>query len=111
MRFLKMNNELKNHIIKLLDANIRLDGRTALQYRTPMKVELGVSSTAEGSARVTIGDTEVIAGVKLEIGKPYPDTPDQGTIIVCAELLALSNPDFEPGPPGMQSIELARVVD
>jgi len=52
-----------------------------------------------------------MVGVKLEVGEPYPDTPDEGTIIVGAELLPLSNPEFELGPPGIQAIELARVVD
>jgi exosome complex RNA-binding protein Rrp42 (RNase PH superfamily) len=31
--------------------------------------------------------------------------------MVGAELLPLSNPDFESGPPGIQAVELARVVD
>lgn len=106
-----MHRELRNHIIGLLNANTRLDGRQLTEYRKPIEVEYGVVKTAEGSARVKLGETDVIVGVKLEMGKPYPDTPDQGTIIVGAELLPLSNPEFELGPPGIQAIELARVVD
>jgi len=53
----------------------------------------------EGSALVKIGDTEVIAGVKMSIDKPYEDTPDQGNLIVNVELLPLASPTFEPGPP------------
>ena len=106
-----MFKELRSHIISLLDANTRLDGRKLTEYRKPVEVEYGVVKTAEGSARVRIGETEVMVGVKLEVGKPYPDSPEEGTIIVGAELLALSNPEFEPGPPGIQAIELARVVD
>lgn len=106
-----MHKELRSHIISLLNANARLDGRKPTDYRSPIEVEAGVTKTAEGSARVKIGETEVMVGVKLEVGKPYPDTPDQGTIIVGAELLPMSNPDFELGPPGIQAIELARVVD
>ena len=106
-----MHQELKNHIISMLNADLRLDGRKLTDYRQPISVEYGVVKTAEGSARVKIGDTEVMAGVKLEVGKPYPDTPDEGTIIVGAELLPLSNPDYELGPPGIKAVELARVVD
>ena len=106
-----MNQELRSHIISLLNAEMRLDGRKLMDYRKPIEIEYGVIKTAEGSARVKIGDTEVLVGVKLEVGKPYPDTPDEGTIIVGAELLPLSNPEFELGPPGIQAIELARVVD
>ena len=111
LRFNKMYRELRTHIISLLNADTRLDGRKLTEYRKPIEVEYGIIKTAEGSARVKIGETEVIVGVKMEVGEPYPDTPDEGTIIVGAELLPLSNPEFELGPPGIQAIELARVVD
>ena len=106
-----MYRELRSHIISLLEADTRLDGRKLREYRKPITVEYGVVKTAEGSARVRIGETDVMVGVKLEVGEPYPDTPNEGTIIVGAELLPLSNPEFEPGPPQIQAIELARVVD
>src|SRR3990167_7617811 len=106
-----MYRELRSHIISLLNADTRLDGRKLTEYRTPIEVEYGVVKTAEGSARVKIGDTEVIAGVKMEVGEPYPDTPDEGTLIVGAELIPLSNPDFESGPPSIEAVELSRVVD
>ena len=106
-----MYRELRSHIISLLEADTRLDGRNLTDYRKPIEVQFGVVKTAEGSARVKIGETDVMVGVKLEVGEPYPDSPDQGTIIVGAELLPMSNPEFEPGPPGIQAIELARVVD
>ena len=106
-----MFRELRSHIISLLDANTRLDGRKLTEYRKPVEIEYGVVKTAEGSARVKIGETDVMVGIKLEVGEPYPDTPEEGTIIVGAELLPMSNPEFEPGPPGIQAIELARVVD
>ncbi|RMF06952.1 exosome complex protein Rrp42 [Candidatus Woesearchaeota archaeon] len=106
-----MDSEARQHVIDCINTGIRLDGRKTTEYRTPIKVETGVTKNAEGSAKVTIGETEVIAGVKMMIDKPYPDKPDEGTIMVGAELLPLSNPDFELGPPGIQAIELARVVD
>ena len=106
-----MYKELRNHILKLLSSNTRLDGRKFTEYRKPMKVEVDITSTAEGSARIILGQTDVIVGVKVEIMEPYPDTPNQGSIMVGAELLPLSNPDFELGPPGIEAIEIARVVD
>ena len=105
-----MSNELRGHLIRLFESNIRLDGRKFTDYRT-VKVEVNVTNTAEGSARVIIGKTDVIAGVKMEVMKPYPDTPDEGSIMVGAELLPLSSPEFELGPPGQEAIELARVID
>ena len=101
---------LKNHIGKYLKKGIRYDGRKLTDYRK-VTIEYGVSGSAEGSARVKIGETEVIAGVKMSVEKPYPDTPNEGVLMVGAELMPLSNPDFESGPPDIRSIELARVID
>ncbi len=102
----------KETIIKLVKKGNRLDNRKFNEYRKPVKVEYNVSAkSAEGSAKVTIGDTVVVAGVKFEKGTPYPDSPDEGSIMVNVELLPLSSPEFEPGPPGIDAIELSRVVD
>lgn len=98
------------HIIKSLDAGVRLDGRKADEYRK-ITIETGVSKNAEGSAKVTIGDSEILAGVKMAVEQPYPDTQEQGNLMVNAELTAMSNPNFEAGPPGQDAIEIARIVD
>jgi len=105
-----MNKEKQNHIINYLKKNTRYDGRKKEDYRK-ISVETGLIKSAEGSAKVIMGDTEVIAGVKFEVGEPYPDSPDAGTMMVNVELLPISNPEFEAGPPKIQAIELARVVD
>jgi exosome complex component RRP42 len=100
----------KQHIIATIKKGVRLDGRRPDQFRK-VTIETGFIATAEGSARVRCGDTEVIAGVKMAAGKPYPDTPDSGVLMVNAELLPISNPNFEQGPPSIESIEVARVID
>ena len=100
----------KEHILKSLAAGVRYDGRKLLEFR-PITVEQGVSVSAEGSARVKIGETDVFVGVKLAVEKPYPDTPEKGNLMVNSELRPIANPAFEAGPPGDQSIEIARVVD
>lgn len=105
-----MSNALREHIIKLFEAGTRLDGRKLDEYRK-LSLDVDVTSTAEGSARVKIGKTDVISGIKLEVMEPYPDTQDQGSIMVGAELLPLSSPDFELGPPSQEAVELARIVD
>jgi len=105
-----MNTELKLHMEGFFKKNLRLDGRKLDEYRE-ISVETDISKSAEGSCRVKIGDTEVLVGVKFELGKPYPDSQDEGTMMVGAELLPMSNPDFESGPPSIDAIELSRVVD
>lgn len=103
-------NERKKHLLQYYEKNMRPDGRKMQDYRE-VSIELGASETAEGSARVRIGGTDVIAGVKLGLERPYPDRPNEGNLMVNAELLAMSNPEFEPGPPSMFGVELARVID
>jgi len=94
----------------LLEKGKRLDERGLLDTRE-IKIEQGIIEKAEGSARVLLGKTEVLVGVKVETGEPFPDTPKDGVMTVNAELVPLASPNFEPGPPDENSIELARVVD
>ncbi|MBS3151546.1 exosome complex protein Rrp42 [Candidatus Woesearchaeota archaeon] len=105
-----MDNISREYLIKFLDKGKRINGRKFDELRE-IEVDYNVSKHAEGAARIKFGDTEVIVGVKLEVGEPFPDKPDEGTIIVGAEMLPLSSAEFEPGPPSVDSIELARVVD
>lgn len=100
----------KAQMIELLAKGRRLDGRELADYRD-IKIECNVIQKAEGSARVSIGNTQVIAGVKIEIGEPFPDTPDNGVLVVSSEVLPLASPYAEPGPPDEDAIELSRVVD
>ena len=100
----------QKQIAQLIEEGKRLDGRDLTDYRE-MKIEQGIIERAEGSARVLLGKTEVVVGVKIEMGKPFPDTPNEGVLTVNAELTPIASPAFEPGPPGEVSIELARIVD
>ncbi|MBW2995437.1 exosome complex protein Rrp42 [Candidatus Woesearchaeota archaeon] len=105
-----MTSHTGEHVKELVKKGKRIDGRTFDQFRE-IVIEPGINECANGSCRVKFGDTELLVGIKMEMGKPYPDTPDQGAMMVGAELLPLSNPKYESGPPGIDSIELARVVD
>ncbi|MEM4271685.1 MAG: exosome complex protein Rrp42 [Candidatus Pacearchaeota archaeon] len=95
---------------KMFAEGKRFDGRDLLEYRK-IEVETGISNKAEGSARVKIGKTEVLVGVKMAPGEPYPDSPDKGNLTVSSDLLPLASPRFEMGPPGFPAIELPRLVD
>ena len=97
---------IKNQIKK----GKRLGGRAIDEYRD-LKIIVNPIGTAEGSAYVSLGNTKVLVGVKIGTDKPFPDTPDKGILITNAELRAIASPTFELGPPNMETIELARVVD
>ena len=100
----------KQTIISLLSKGLRTDER---DLYTPRRVviETGVIGKAEGSALVKLGNTQVMVGVKIDVGSPFRDTPDEGVITVNAEFVPLASPLFEPGPPDENAIELARVID
>lgn len=99
------------YVLRAVKNGARVDGRSWGEYRD-IKIEYGVSSkSAEGSARVHIGETVVVAGVKLDIGSPFPDKPDEGTIMVNVEMSPVASPLFEPGPPSIEAIEMSRVTD
>ena len=72
-------------ISTLATAGKRLDLRDLTQYREPITVETDISFTADGSARVHIGKTVVMAGVELSLEKTYNDTPNDGGIMINAE--------------------------
>jgi len=95
---------------ELLAERKRLDGRGLTESR-PIKIETNVIKKANGSALVTLGNTQVIAGVKVETDEPYEELPDKGLLICNAEVLPLASAYAEPGPPDEDAIELARVVD
>src|SRR3990170_9020553 len=110
-----MSNEImselrKDYIYNLMIKGEREDGRKFDEYRE-ITIETNVINKAEGSARVKIGETHLVVGVKIQPGTPFPDTPDQGVIITNLELIPLASPVFEAGPPWEDAIELARVVD
>lgn len=88
----------------------RLDGRTLDEMRT-LEAELDIIKKANGSAKVKLGDSEVIAGIKVETGEPFEGLENKGALIISAEVLPTASPYTEPGPPDEETIELARVVD
>lgn len=105
-----MMRATRESVLAALRAGTRFDGRKLTEFR-PVSVSVGVTRSAEGSARVRVGDTDLFVGVKMGLETPYPDTPNKGNLMVNAELRPLSNSKFELGPPGDEAVELARVVD
>ncbi len=100
----------KDHIVQLLSKGTRVDGRAFDEMR-PLTVETNYVLSAEGSARVRLGNTDVLVGIKMMVGSPFPDTPNSGVMTTNAELIPLASETFESGPPDQESIEVSRVID
>jgi len=97
-------------VIDLVAKGKRIDERSAESYRQ-IQIQVGLIEKANGSAQVYLGKSKVLAGIKVQTGTPFPDTPDEGVLTVNAELVPLASPSFEAGPPSEAAIELSRVVD
>src|ERR671928_1595576 len=100
----------KQQMWDALSKGKRLDGRDFNELR-PLLIETDIIKKANGSARVKLGDSEVIAGIKVETGEPFEGLENKGALIVSAEVLPTASPYIEPGPPDEETVELARVVD
>ena len=105
-----LTNLNKKKIASLLAEDKRLDGRKPFDYRDVI-IETNVSNNAEGSARVKIGKTDVIVGIKLGTQEPYTDHADEGTMMTGMEYSPASGGRYESGPPKINAIETARVID
>jgi exosome complex component RRP42 len=100
----------KQQMWEAISKGKRLDGRNLDDIR-PLEIELDIIKKANGSAKVKLGNSEVIAGVKIETGEPFEGLENKGALIVSAEVLPTASPYIEPGPPDEETVELARVVD
>lgn len=67
----------KDYITKLAEQGKRVDGRTFNQYRT-IEIETKVVNKAEGSARIKIGNTQVLVGIKMDLGSRSRIPPTAG---------------------------------
>ncbi|OYT33579.1 MAG: RNA-binding protein [Candidatus Aenigmarchaeota archaeon ex4484_52] len=100
----------KKYIQKNILQNIRLDKRKLDEYRN-IEVKINEITNALGSCRLKLGNTEVLCGIKEEIGVPFDDTPDKGILITSVEYMPLADFDFETGRPDETAVEISRVVD
>ena len=103
-------NLQRDKILEYLAEGKRFDGRPSGKYRD-LVVESGISKNAESAVKVKLGKTEVLVGVKLGLAVPYPDSPNEGTFMVSAEMHPMASNNFESGRPGINAIELSRVID
>jgi exosome complex component RRP42 len=97
-------------ILNVISKGFHIDKRPLLSYRT-VEVIKNIAPNADSSVLVKLGHTQVLVGIKIDMGQPFPDNPEEGVLIVNAEYIPAASPSFEPGPPDENAIELARVID
>jgi exosome complex component RRP42 len=95
---------------KLLQEEKRFDNRGLLDSRN-IEIKRNVMKSADGSAWVKLGNTEIIAGVKFAVGTPYVDSPEEGSLVLNLEMSGIASADIDTGPPSIDAMEYGRVVD
>jgi len=89
--------------------NIRADGRERLHYR-PFSIETGIITQTNGSARLVLDSTDVMVGIKAEIGEPDTQKPNEGKILVSVECCPSASPEFEGRGATALNVELGTVI-
>ncbi|XP_044312197.1 exosome complex component RRP42 isoform X3 [Varanus komodoensis] len=84
----------KVYIVHGVQEDLRVDGRGCEDYRCT-EVETDVVSNTSGSARVKLGHTDILVGVKAEMGVPKLDKPNEGYLEFFVDCSANATPEFE----------------
>ncbi|XP_035680176.1 exosome complex component RRP42-like [Branchiostoma floridae] len=81
-------------IVHGVQDDLRSDGRACEDYRH-VQVETDVVSNTSGSARLRLGNTDILVGVKAEMGEPDPGRPKEGKLEFFVDCSANASPEFE----------------
>ncbi|PSC74884.1 exosome complex component RRP45A isoform X1 [Micractinium conductrix] len=100
------NNE-RDFILKALKEGQRIDGRTPYELRHARFT----FALDDSSAAVQLGGTRCLAVVTATLDAPFGDRPSEGTLRFNVEFSPMASPAFEPGRPGEDAIEVARLVE
>lgn len=83
---------------RFLEDSVRPDGRPLGRAR-PTSLTFAAVPTADGSAMVKLGNTTMLAGVKIEVMPPHVDAPEEGRIVVDFQMPPICSPLVRPGRP------------
>jgi len=84
----------RTFILHGVQDDLRSDGRGCEDYRH-MELETDIVSNTNGSARLRLANTDILVGVKVEMGEPHPDSPNEGRLEFFVDCSANATPAFE----------------
>jgi len=93
----------KKFIVGGINEDMRSDGRNCSDFRV-IEMETDCIATTNGSARIRLGSTELLVGVKAELEKPSITEPEQGRVEFNVDCSPNATPMFE-GRRGGEEIE------
>jgi len=100
----------RRYIIGGAELNVRNDGRGQGDFRR-IEVQVGVIPQANGSARVRLGGTDVIVGVKAELGVPDEARPSAGRLMFSVECSPVASPAFRGRGGDELSSEISKALE
>ncbi|KAK0536429.1 3'-5'-exoribonuclease [Tilletia horrida] len=84
-------------ILQALSAsNLRLDGRSPASTR-PLSIRFSPDPDQTGWAHVHLGSTQCVAQVSAHLGAPREERPNEGVLVVQAELNPIAGAQYEVG--------------
>ncbi|KAL4427701.1 hypothetical protein ABPG75_001790 [Micractinium tetrahymenae] len=104
---LAISNNEREFILKALKEGQRIDGRGPHELRPP-RFSFALDDC---SASVQLGGTRVMAVVTATLEAPYADRHNEGSLRFNVEFSPMASPAFEPGRPGEDAVEVARLVE
>lgn len=73
---------------------VRPDGRAQHEFRD-IRLGAGAIGAAHGSASISLGNSQAVAGVRAEVTEATPDVPAVGNIVASVELTPLCSASFK----------------
>ncbi|XP_072013791.1 exosome complex component RRP42-like [Amphiura filiformis] len=99
----------KTFIIHGIQDGLRTDGRSCENYRN-IELECGVVSNTSGSARLKLANTQILVGIKAEMGTPRPTRPNEGYAEFFVDFSANASPEFEGRGGEELAVEIANTL-
>ncbi|CAM6092665.1 unnamed protein product [Calypogeia fissa] len=109
MTVVDLSSSEKSYIASGIAVDLRGDGRGRQHFRS-FSIDTGIIPQANGSSRVRLGGTDVIASVKAELGAPPAGRPHHGRIEINVECSPTATPEFEGRGGEELSLELSRAL-
>jgi len=82
------------HIIHGVEEDLRTDGRECEHFRE-IEMETGLLTNTYGSSRLRLGNTELLTGIKIELGTPNPQNPKEGWVEFHVDCSPNASPAFQ----------------
>lgn len=94
-------------VVRAIESGLRVDGRQRLEQR-PLSMDL---RSENGSVKLQMGGTQVLAVVTAELVEPLPDRMSEGVVAFFVEFSPMASPTFEVGRPSEDAVELSRLLE